>query len=71
MKARIAQRVRAYLDGFGDRQRERERRRQIYLANAAGDFPVYMGRRRPIQTGKAAFETPRTHHVHVEITEVQ
>ena len=74
-RRQISEAVQAHLRGFTERQRERAAKRQQQLATSLGsELPaVYYNRqpRFPIKLGKAAatFETPRTHHTHVEIRE--
>jgi len=69
VKARIARVVRSRLVDYGERQRAREARRQLYLTSAAGELPVYMPRR--VLACEATFETPRTHAAHTEIQEAR
>lgn len=75
MSAKVAARVQACLRGFWDRQRSRARTRKAQLAaSLAGDLPVNYSRRHrfPIQIGiPPTFETPRTHHAHIEIKEAR
>jgi molybdopterin-biosynthesis enzyme MoeA-like protein len=74
-RRQISEVVQAHLRGFTERQRERAAKRRKQLAASLGsELPDFYYNRQPgfpIQLGKAAatFETPWTHHTHVEIRE--
>jgi hypothetical protein len=74
-RRQISEAVQAHLLGFTERQAERAaKRRQQLDASLGRELPAFYYNRQPgfpIRLGKAAatFETPRTHHTHVEIRE--
>ena len=69
-RRQISEAVQAHLRGFTERQRERAAKRREQLATSlSGDLPVKRPWFDAVRVVNPTFETPRTHHTHVEIRE--